>query len=258
MKFCLGRRLALAGGASLLTAARPRVILAATPIDRLGLQWWRERHAAVLARLRAGKVDLIFLGDSITQNWERTGPPPWLDFHPIWEQFYGARNAVNLGFIGDTTANLLWRIENGEVNGIAPRAAVLLIGANNFGHVHWSAEDTVAGIDAILSALRQRLPATRVLLLSILPSDRGDWVATQTAAANRLLAARFGAPRSSIAYLDVGHLFLRDGMLDRGLYYDPRETPPQPALHPSVEGQRQIAAAIEPMLAGILGDTPRG
>ena len=84
----------------------------------------------------------------------------------MWQRFYGDRHAVNLGFTGDTTANLLWRIRNGEVSGIVPKAAVVLIGANNLGKVHWSAEDTVTGIDAIVSELRTRLPTTRILLLA--------------------------------------------------------------------------------------------
>ena len=125
-----------------------RTILAATPISRMDLPWWRARHEAKLKELAEAKPALIFLGDSITQDWEHVGPPEWKDFVPVWQRFYGDRHAVNLGFNGDTTASLLWRIQNGEVAGIAPTVAVILIGANNMGHVHWSAEDTVAGIDA--------------------------------------------------------------------------------------------------------------
>ncbi|MCL2430903.1 MAG: GDSL-type esterase/lipase family protein, partial [Alphaproteobacteria bacterium] len=169
------RRLIISGAAlSLLAAgpAAPRTILAATPIARLDLPWWRARHAAVLERVRQGHVDLVLLGDSITQDWERRGPPLWADFQPLWQRFYGDRNAVNMGFSGDTTANLLWRIENGEVAGLAPKAAVILIGANNLGLAHWSAEDTVGGIEANIAALRERLPDTPILLVSVLPSER--------------------------------------------------------------------------------------
>jgi hypothetical protein len=113
-----------------------RTILAATPISRLDLPWWRARHEAKLKELAEAKPELIFLGDSITEDWEHSGPPDWRDFAPVWERFYGDRHAVNLGFQGDTTASLLWRIQNGEVAGIAPKAAVILIGANNLGNVH--------------------------------------------------------------------------------------------------------------------------
>ena len=134
---------------------QPHTVLAATPISRMDLHWWRARHEAKLEELRSRRVDLIFLGDSLTQDYEVSGPPEWRDFVPVWQRFYGDRNAVNLGFNGDATSHLLWRIENGEVAGIAPKVAVILIGANNLGRLHWSAEDTVAGIDAIVTQLRQ-------------------------------------------------------------------------------------------------------
>ena len=111
-----------------------------------------------------------------------SGPPEWQDFAPAWQRFYGDRHAVNLGFKGDTTASLLWRIRNGEVAGIAPKAAVILIGANNLGKLHWSAEDTVTGIDTIIGELHRRLPTTRILLLGVLPSERSAWVTTTTRA----------------------------------------------------------------------------
>ena len=132
----LSRRWLLEVPLSLLLAPRDGdagTVLAATPISRMDLKWWRERHQAKLAELRRVRPNLIFLGDSITQDWEDDGPEPWRDFVPEWRRFYGDRNAVNLGFKGDTTASLLWRIRNGEVDDIAPRAAVILIGANNLG-----------------------------------------------------------------------------------------------------------------------------
>src|SRR4051794_39857839 len=162
----------LAIGAHAATAAK--VPAAATPISRMDLPWWRARHEAKLKEL-AVQPDLIFLGDSITENWEKSGPPAWQEFKPVWQRFYGDRKAVNLGFKGDTTASLLWRIRNGEVAGIKPKVAVVLIGANNLGRVHWAAEDTLAGIDAIVQELRKRLPDTKILLLGVLPSDRSAW-----------------------------------------------------------------------------------
>jgi lysophospholipase L1-like esterase len=198
-------------------------------------------------------VDLIFLGDSITQDWEYHGPPEWLDFAPVWQQFYGDRHAVNLGFVGDTTANLLWRIENGEVAGITPKVAVILIGANNLGRVHWSAEDTLAGIDAIIAQLRRRLPQTKLLLLGVLPSDRSAWVTETTAAINHGLAVKY-AHNAEVTYLDVSHVFMQGNKLNRDLYADPKMTPPRAPLHPSPQGQAVMAQAMEPTLAALLGD----
>ena len=241
--------------ALLLGGAAPaqHTVLATTPIARLDLPWWRARHAEKLAELREKHPQVIFLGDSITQQWERTGPPDMLDFVPVWKEFYGDRNAVNLGFNGDTTASLIWRIRNGETDGISPKLAVVLIGANNLGRVHWSAEDTVAGIDTIIGDLRHRLPNTKILLLGVLPSDRSAWVDETTVAINRMLAERFGH-RADVTYLDVTGVFVKGGKLDHGLYLDPRLNPPEPALHPSAQGQALMAAAMEPDVARLLGD----
>jgi lysophospholipase L1-like esterase len=234
-----------------------RTILAATPIDRLDLPWWRARHEAKLKELAETKPELIFLGDSITQDWEEAGPPEWRDFVPVWQRFYGDRHALNLGFKGDTTASLLWRIRNGEVAGIAPKVAIILIGANNLGRVHWSAEDTVAGIDMIIHELHRRLPATKILLLSVLPSERSVWISDTTAQINRMLATRYNDGRS-VSFLDLTAVFMRNGKLDRDLFFDPRLTPPDPPVHPSAEGQALMAKAMEPVLADMLGDKPHG
>jgi lysophospholipase L1-like esterase len=252
------RRLILSGFVSSLVLAGPasaRTVLAATPISRSDLPWWRARHEATLIELARARPELIFLGDSITADWEKSAPPEWQDFAPAWQRFYGDRQAVNLGFKGDTTASLLWRIRNGEVAGIAPKAAVILIGANNFGRVHWSAEDTLAGIEAIIAELRHRLPATRILLLGVLPSERSAWISETTAQVNSGLAARYKND-PVVAFLDLTALFMRNGKLNRDLFLDARLTPPDPLLHPSAQGQALMAKAMEPMLATLLGDRP--
>ena len=250
-------RLCLAAVLPLLlsdAAPPPRTVLAATPISRMDTHWWRARFEAKQQELRTHHVDLIFLGDSITQNYELSGPPEWHDFAPVWRRFYGDRNAVNLGFKGDATSHLLWRIENGEVAGIAPKVAVILIGANDLGRLHWSADDTVAGIDAIVEQLRSRLPHTRLLLLGVLPSDRSAFVTETTLAINRTLAEHYRS-RNDVTYLDIAPTFMKAGRLDRDLFFDPRLTPPEPPLHPTAEGQALMAEAIEPTLAALLGDT---
>ncbi len=253
-----GRRWFL--GASLVCTVLPRrgdaaTVLAATPISRLDLKWWRDRHLAKLEELRRVKPNLIFLGDSITQDWEYDGPEPWRRFAPEWQRFYGDRTAVNLGFKGDTTASLLWRIRNGETDGIAPKVAVILIGANNLGRLHWSASDTLAGIDAIIADLRHRLPSTRILLLGVLPSERSEWATETTWTINRALDERY-ARDTHVTFLDVGHVFMKDRRLNRDLFYDPILNPPEPPLHPTARGQALMSAAMEPVLAGLLGDKP--
>ena len=236
--------------ASLGSSAHP--VLAAVPIGRSDLPWWRHRHEEKLAELRHQKVDLVFLGDSITEDWELPA------FRPVWEYYYGDRHAIDLGFKGDTTASVLWRIDHGEVVGIDPKVVVVLIGANNMGRPHWGAAETVEGIAAILAQLRKRLPHTQVLLLSVLPSERSAWITRTTAEINRMLAERYGAHQVAwVSYLDVTKLFLRGGRLVTGLFLDPQMRPPEAPLHPGPEGAALMAAAMEPTLTAMLGDRAR-
>lgn len=254
----LTRRHALLAPALLLGAAAPeRFPVAATPISRMETQWWRRRFEAKQAEMRSRSVDLVWYGDSITENWERAGPPAYFDFTPIWQHYYGDRDALNLGFKGDATSHLLWRLRNGEAEGIQPRAAVVLIGANNLGLAHWGAAQTLSGIAAVLAELQTRLPRTSVLLISVLPSIRSTWATRQTAQINQGLAERYGAPEGEVAYVDVSSIFLRDGKADPSRFYDPLLTPPEPALHPTAQAQAQLAAAIEPTLARLMGDRPK-
>ncbi len=237
--------------AALLLGAAAPSNPAATPLSRDNLPGWHHRHEEKLARVRQGHVDLVFLGDSITEDWEKRGPPAWRDFVPSWQRFYGDRNAVNLGFSGDTTASLLWRIQNGEVDGIKPKAAVVLIGANNFGLVHWSAEQTLGGIEAIIAEVRRRLPGTRILLMSVLPSERSERVTQLTRQVNQSLAGRYG---NGVSYVDVTSVFEHDGRIDRDAFLDGFLSPPGPLLHPNAFAQAKMSEAIEPTLAQLMGD----
>ncbi len=252
------RRLLLLAAAAPLLAALDRVPVSAVPNSRLETPWWRERHEAKLAEVRGRRVDLVWLGDSITQDWERDGPQDWAGFAPVWQRFYGDRNALNLGFSGDNTGHLLWRMQNGELAGLNPKAAIILIGANNMGRVHWSAPQTVAGIEAVVDEARRRLPNTRLILVSVLPSIRSKYVTRTTDQVNAALAQRFGnGAVPGVTWLDVTALFLRDNQVDRTMFFDDHLTPPDPPLHPTAQAQARLAAAIEPVLAPILGDRPR-
>jgi lysophospholipase L1-like esterase len=244
----------------------PAVNLATAPISREDLPWWRERFDRSLERVRQGHVDLVWLGDSITQNWELSGPEPFSNYRPAWNRFYGDRRAVNMGFRGDTTANVIWRLDHGEVAGLSPRALVLLIGANNFGHVHWDAAKSLAGINSIIHILREKLPNTQILLLAVLPSERSPWITQNTEALNAMLAASY-RDRPYVTFMNVGGLFYQDGHLNRGLYLDPHQavmashapgattaTVNSVALHPDAQGMAQIAETIEPTLHKLMGD----
>lgn len=228
-------------------------IPAATPYSRMDLPWWKNRFNAKLLVLHFGEVDLLWLGDSITQDFELSGPEPWRDFRPVWQHFYGDRHAVNLGFKGDATAHLLWRIEHGETDGLHPRLAIILIGANNFGNLHWDAAATLTGIEAVVSELHRRLPTTKILLLGVLPSIRNPWVDKNTTLLNRSLATRFGHD-ALVTFRDLTPLFTVDGKVDASQFLDVHLTPPDPPLHPTAQAQARIAEAIEPDVARLMGD----
>jgi len=227
--------------------------IAIVPLSRLDQPWWRARFHEKEAELHRGPVQLLWLGDSITQNWELDGPQQWQEFAPVWQKFYGDRHAVNLGFKGDSTCHLLWRLQNGELKGIMPKLAIVLIGANNFGHIHTNAKMTEAGIQAVLDEIHKQAPQTRVLLISVLPSVRSQWVSENTSRLNTALEKSMAA-RAYVTYFDVSSLFLQDGRVQQSKFLDPFLAPPAPPLHPTAQAQKQLATLIEPTVARLLGD----
>src|SRR5205823_6227081 len=154
------------------------------------------------------------------------------DFQPTWMRFYAPRRALNLGFSGDTTANVLWRLQHGEVAAIHPKVAILLIGTNDTDTAGRGADETARGIDAVVAELERRLPRSLNLLICLLPSSISAINSATDAALNRQLAARYRTDRR-VTYRDIGGVLRRaDGSLDEAIFYDPRLTPPRPALHP--------------------------
>ncbi len=245
MRFGIALLLALQTGVALADG----LPLAAVPIGRLPEAWWRDRHTAKLAEAKRGPVDLVLLGDSITQDYERHGPDAAHDFAPVWQRYYADRHALNLGFSGDATSHLLWRVMHGEIDGIAPRAAIIMIGTNNLGRLHWSAPDTVLGIETVVAEVHRRQPHMKLLLLSVPPSRRGPATTQAETAINAALAARYGGGAEPyVRFHDLTSLFTRDGMFDQTWFID--------GLHPSPDGQARMAAAIEPEVSAMLGDRP--
>ncbi len=232
----------LAVGAQLLLVAvvwaqNPAV----TPTPRTAVEWWMGRFYDNVRTVRAGgEIDLLLIGDSITHAWDRTG-------RATFEKYYGGRNAVNLGFSGDRTQHVLWRLIHGELLGTNPKVAVVMIGTNN------SNTDTpneiAAGIRAITTTLRGLLPETKILLLAIFPrgAEAGDWRRGINEATNGMIAELDDG--EWIHYLDIGESFLQpNGDLPESVMPD--------FLHPNEEGYRIWAEAMEPTLAGLLGETP--
>lgn len=226
-------------------AAAPALHSALAPADRLGEAWWKERFDAANARLAQGDVDLIFLGDSITQGWEDVG-------QGVWAEFYGKRKAINLGFSGDRTQHVLWRLERHGLEALAkpaaglssPKLVVLMIGTNNSNGADNTAQEIADGIIAVVKSLRTRLPETRVLILGIFPCGaRPDEQRGKNAQASAL-AAKI-ADGKMVRYLDIGPKFLADdGTLTTDIMPD--------LLHLSPLAYGIWAESIEPLVAELM------
>jgi len=203
--------------------------------------WWMPRHEEKLAAIKKqDKVDLLMIGDSITHGWESGG-------RTVWDKYYAPRNAFNLGFSGDRTENVLWRLQHGAVDGIAPKLAILMIGTNNAGHRQDKAEDTAAGVKAIVDELRTRLPQMKILVLAIFPrgKDPSDSLRKLNDATNQILAG--WADNQHVFYLDLSAKFLADdGVLPTAIMPD--------LLHPNEKGYEIWAEAMEPTVKQLMGE----
>jgi beta-glucosidase len=197
------------------------------------------RHESFNNRVKQGNVDLILIGDSITQGWEGAGKD-------VWEKYYGKRNAVNLGIGGDRTQHVVWRLDHGNVDGIAPKLAVLMIGTNNSNRDDNTAEEIAAGIEAIVKKLRDKLPQTKVLVLAIFPRGEKPNPQREKNAKASDLASKV-ADNKMVYYLDIGPKFLgADGTLTKDIMPD--------LLHLSPQGYEIWAASIEPKVAELMGE----
>ena len=204
-------------------------------------KFWQERAELLDQRLKeTPDSEVLFIGDSITQGWEGDAAKD------VWAKYYAKRKAVNLGISGDRTQHVLWRIENAPLEGMKPRAAVIMIGTNNSGGEENTPGQIIEGVSAIVKKLRERLPGTKILLLGIFP--RGENFNAQRGKLtqiNQILAKLDDG--KNVHYLDIGHQFLAgDGIL-------PAEIMPD-YLHLSGKGYQIWADAIEPKLEELLGE----
>jgi beta-glucosidase len=222
--------------AGAISVAQDKAHDAITPVPRDG--GWMKRHESFNERVKQGNVDLLLIGDSITQGWEGAGKK-------VWEKHYTPRNAVNLGIGGDRTQHVLWRLDNGNVEGISPKAAVLMIGTNNSGTN--SSVQIAEGVEAIVKKLRTKLPKTKILVLAIFPrgADVNDAKRKVNVGAN--LQIRKLDDGEMVHYLDIGDKFLNaDGTLSKEVMPD--------LLHLNEASYKTWAEAIEPKLKELLGE----
>ena len=226
----------LALSLSLSAEEKPKLHSALNPVPRGG--GWMNRHNSFNARVAKGNVDLVFIGDSITQGWGGKGKG-------VWAKFYGKRNTVNLGIGGDRTQHVIWRLDNGNLKNITPKAAVIMIGTNNAGGN--TSKEIADGVGVIVKQIRTKSPKTKILLLGVFP--RGTNNADKRRQVNEGANAIFSKldDGKHVHYLDIGPKFLeKDGTLTREIMPD--------LLHLSEKGYTIWAESIEAQLAKLLGE----
>jgi lysophospholipase L1-like esterase len=206
-----------------------------------------DRHAQFLKdkeeALKKGPVELLFVGDSITDAWRRPDSAQYKLFLERW----GKHNPLNIGISGDKTEHVLWRLEHGEVDGLKPKVVVLMIGTNNLGNKPQSTPgDTAAGVKCVVEKLREKLPDSKILLLAVFP--RGKEVNHPFRAQVRSVndeIAKLDDGGKHVKYLDIGAEFLAaDGTLTPEVMPD--------ALHPNENGYRIWADSMGPELEKLM------
>jgi lysophospholipase L1-like esterase len=192
-------------------------------------------HESFLARGKSGPIGVLFLGDSITAGWAGAGKK-------IWEENFTQYQPANFGIGGDRTQHVLWRIANGELDGINPKVVVLMIGTNNNGY---PVEDIIKGDKKIVEQIHAKLPNAKLLLLAIFPrgAEPSNPLRAKLAEVNKELAKLHDGKKTF--YLDIGKEFLdARGNLPADIMPD--------ALHPNEKGYQIWAAAIKQPLADLM------
>ena len=205
-------------------AAQPE--LATIPVIRND---WLRRHEGFVSLAKNGDVDVLFLGDSITDGWrnERGGGP-------IWRKYFDPLKSANFGIGGDRTQHLLWRLQNGELEGIQPKVAVVMIGTNNLAQNQ--TEEIAEGIKLIVQEIRSRSSKTRVLLLAIFPREETPGVLREKLQQVNAIITKLEDGKN-VRYLDIGGNFLQpDNTISQDIMPD--------FLHLSLRGYEIWAEAI--------------
>lgn len=193
---------------------------------------WLKRHEGLLQQTRTGGINVLFLGDSITEGWLGGG-------RAVWDREFAPLGAADFGIGGDEVQHVLWRVLNGEVEGLQPKVIPLLIGTNNVGNVGHAAADVAFGIAVLVKALRDKLPAARILLHAVFPRDPKPETPfrRELAAVNARLAALHDGQQ--VFFVDFCGTFMEtDATIAPAIMPD--------YLHLSPEGYARWAAALTP------------
>lgn len=200
-------------------------------------------HEQLLQKARQGRIDVYFLGDSITRRWGATDYPKFLEH---WKQNFYGWNAADFGWGADLTQNILWRINNGELDGVNPKVIVLLAGTNNIGTRPGpdTAANTAKGIAAIIDTCKVKAPKATIILMAIFP--RGDSTLSNAAINETNDRIAKLADGKTVRFLNINDQLLdKDGKLIEGVTVD--------NLHPSLMGYEIWAKNLKPILTELLG-----
>jgi len=205
----------------------------ATTSPQSPLPQWQALHQQYVARAARGGIDVLFLGDSITMQWSKS---------PLWANALVPLGAENFGVDGDGTRQVLWRVTNGELDGIAPKVVVLLIGINDL--LDGDPPDAVRdGTLAVIREIEARLPRATVVSLAIFPVGRHPL--PQRAAAARTNDLVTAALPPGVRRLDLGSGFIDpDGTISEDIEPD--------GLHLGLRGYELWAAGLLPVLRSLL------
>ena len=211
--------------------AKAELPITVVPLKRLEPEWRAERHAEKVVQAKQGKAEFVMIGDSITHYWNK---------QRNYKETFSKYNTLNLGFGGDRTQNVIWRIQNGEIDGISPKLVTIMIGTNNISRD--KPADIALGIKTIVAELRKRLPDSKIVIFSIFPRNHprvnGDF--EQVKEVNKLIPSI--ADNKHVFHVDINKNFLDDnGKLKAELYG-------RDLLHLSNKGYEVWANALQPLL----------
>jgi lysophospholipase L1-like esterase len=203
-------------------------------------------HEQLVAKAKQGRIDVYFVGDSITRRWG-TKDPQYRELLANWTTNFFGWDAGNFGWGADCTQNILWRLENGELDGVNPKIIVVLAGINNVGNVPGGDEkvaDITRGLQAIVRVCQTKAPAAVIVLTGLFPRNDNLAVIPEINAINANLAKLADGKR--IRYLNVNDkLADADGKLFPGMSQD--------KLHPTVKAYQIWADGLKPIFTEILG-----
>src|SRR6185295_13410382 len=212
----------------------------AVPAPKTG--GWLKRHEAFVEEAKKGGFEVLFQGDSITDAW-RNGAAK-----KIWDATFAPLKAANFGISGDRTQHVLWRLQNGEFEGLTlPKVVVLMIGTNNIGQKDPEpAASAIAGIQAIVKEIHKKSEKTKILLLGVFPrGEKSDNPHRATIKEINAASAKLDDGGKTVKFLDIDEKFLQpDGSLTKEIAPD--------FLHLSEKGYQIWADAIKEPLAEML------